>query len=483
MANQVTVGNRKALLDAHGQALAADVRAARAPNQRSSQLLPPETVGRPKIAGRGADRQVVRTASGAISQERSQRYNGANAVILRREMQRRGISDPRFITVERAGMINRENKVSQPILKPGAQGIELASSPNRGTHEVHLRHEKAEMGFDERGNKAMRAAGSDRFDEKGQPVTEERRLPRRHETYLVYSVTDVNVANLGDRTPPGQGRSQVERWKQENPGKEPDFAQIRAAMVERKMDGALKVLSERHGVQVTRDVPKLDEARFSLDKEGRGRLQIPAASAFRDLNHQTSSIMHAVSHSSLAREAQRLVAAAPEGQPDKAAAERVAAYQLPPSKQLKSPAFAEADLVASYASLQQTTGVGMTYEPPPTIKDAEMSERWAAKLQTPDGWADVDRQITRTNSLTDELKPAIQRFPTREQYAQRDQAGASARDIQARAAAAVRRDRTTVDDPSVEPPRQRPGAAPAPGGAAQQRGQTQATDKAGSQAR
>ena len=101
--------------------------------------------------------------------------------------------------------------------------------------------------------------------------------------------------------------------------------------------------------------------------------------------------MQAVAHSTLAREAQRQVAAAPADQPNEAAAARVAAYQLPPSKQAKSPAFAEADLVASYAALHETTGLGLNYNPSPNVSNVEMQERWAQKLAEPGGYASVDR--------------------------------------------------------------------------------------------
>ena len=101
----------------------------------------------------------------------------------------------------------------------------------------------------------------------------------------------------------------------------------------------IETLGQKHGVTIKTDVARLPEAQFSLDAKGQGTLQVPKGSAFRDLNHQVSSVMQAVAHSTLAREAQRQVAAAPADQPHEAAAARVAGYQLSPSKQAKSPAF------------------------------------------------------------------------------------------------------------------------------------------------
>ena len=186
---------------------------------------------------------------------------GANSITLRREMQRRGIEDPRFVTVQRAGWINRENNISAAVLKPGAQPIELVSSPGRGDHAVALKHQKEEMGFTERGaagGQVMRPKDSDVFDDKGQHVTETRQARGRQETYQAYSVTDVNVANLRDRKAPGEGRSQVERWQKDNDGRDPDFDAIRGRMAQRKMAAMIETLGQKHGVTIKTDVARLD---------------------------------------------------------------------------------------------------------------------------------------------------------------------------------------------------------------------------------
>ena len=389
---------------------------------------------------------------------------GANSITLRREMQRRGIDDPRFVTVGRAGWINRENNVSAAVLKPGAQPIELVSKAGSGDHAVQVKHKQEEMGYTERGKAGgmvMRPKDSDVFDEKGQHVTEAHQVRGKTETYQAYSVTDVNVANLRDRTPPGQGRFAVGAWQKANDGRDPDFNAIRAGMAQTKMDKMLETLGQKHGVTIKTDVARLQEASFSLDANGKGTLQIPEGSAFRDLNHQVSSVMQAVAHGSVAREAQRLVAAAPADRPNEEAAARVAAYQQTPSKQAKSPAFAEADLVASYAGLHETTGLGLDYNPSPNVANAEMQERWAQKLAEPGGYASVDRQITRTLKLDEELTPKRTqgRFKTREDLAQPEYAGRSAQEITARAATALRQERRSATDDSVPAPPERPGSA------------------------
>ena len=129
--------------------------------------LPPTLVlpgARLRELGRGADKQVARRQDGTAAQERDHRFMGANSITLRREMQRRGIEDPRFVTVDRAGWINRENNVSAAVLKPGAQPIELVSNPSRGDHAVALKHQQEELGYTERGKaggQVMRAKDSD----------------------------------------------------------------------------------------------------------------------------------------------------------------------------------------------------------------------------------------------------------------------------------------------------------------------------------
>ena len=76
----------------------------------------------PRRAGQG---------DGTTRPGRNQRFTGAKAITLRREMQRRGIDDPRFVTAARAAWINRENNATLPVVKPGAQPIELVANPNR----------------------------------------------------------------------------------------------------------------------------------------------------------------------------------------------------------------------------------------------------------------------------------------------------------------------------------------------------------------
>ena len=122
---------------------------------------------------------------------------------------------------------------------------------------------------------------------------------------------------------------------------------------------------------------------------------------FRGLDHQVSSIYLAISHAHIGCQAQRLVAETHRDRPDQMAADRVAAYQLPPSERAGNPAFAQAELVASYAALHQTSSLGLNYNSPPSVMDDDMRERWACKLAEPGGFAEIDRQITTTVRLID----------------------------------------------------------------------------------
>ena len=326
-------------------------------------------------------------------------------------------------------------------------------------HQVHLRHTQDEEGFNDKGQKEMRQAGSDRFNDKGQPVLETRQNGRQHETYGTYHVSDLNIAQMRDRTAPGEGGRAVQRWKDENDGRDPDFDAIRGEMADRKMTAMLKGL-EANGVKVTQDAPDLGQARFSVTQAGNARLQVPPAEAFRDDGHRVSSTFQAIAHANLYNEAKRVADKAPDDQPDQAAESRVAAYKLSPSKQADSPAFAEAELVASHVAVHETTALGVTYNPPPSVANGDMQERWARKFEEPGGLADVSRQITRTVKLDEELLPSRTqgRYQTREQLAGHEHAGRSASDVAARAASGLRRDLRAGGDPAVEGPADRPDA-------------------------
>ncbi len=281
-------------------------------------------------------------------------------------------------------------------------------------------------------------------------------------------------AQLGPRTLPGEGKYTVEAWKKANDGRDPDFAAIRAEMAGTKMSKMISAL-EKSGVTVSRDVESLSEARFSLDKAGKGKLQLPPTAAYRSVDHQASSTFTAIAHANVATEAQRVAAKAPANEPDANAEQRVAAYQLPPSKQAKSPAYAEAELVATYAALHETTSLALEYQPSPSVANVEMQERWAKKFEEPGGMADVGRQVSRTVNLNEELAPSRPpgRFRTTAQLGAPEQAGRSAGDAAAGAAAGLRRDLKAGGNPDVEQPSQRPGESGPGEPSARDRKQTQ----------
>ena len=61
---------------------------------------------------------------------------------------------------------------------------------------------------------------------------------------MIYHVSDLNIAGLAERTPPGQGRSQVQRWQEANDGCEPDFKAIRTEMAQRRIGTVLPSLEQ-----------------------------------------------------------------------------------------------------------------------------------------------------------------------------------------------------------------------------------------------
>ena len=100
----------------------------------------------------------------------------------------------------------------------------------------------------------------------------------------------------------------------------------------------------------------------------------------------------------------------------------------------------------------------MEYNPPPSVSNAEMEERWAKKFEEPGDLADVGRQYTRTVKLNEEMTPnrAPRRFRTAEELGQPEHAGRSAGDVAARAAASLKRGGTPTSSSLFGP-------APGPG--------------------
>ena len=463
---QTFVGKRDPLQDAHGRAGAADLRAGVAQIQRKTSVLPPETVGKPKVVGMGVDKHVQVTAKGDVMREKSFRYGAANAAILRREMTRRGLEDPRWTTKERAAWINRAAGVNQPTLKPGAQGVELVGTKNKGSHVVPVVHRKTEPGFDEKGKACERVKGQDRFDENGKHVVEVREQ-RRSETTVEYHCSDLNIAKLPpERVRPGDSADRAKRWMDANKADKPDPVEIQRDMVKNRV-AVLKADVQKGGV--TETLGTGDEARFSINKKGEMTIAIPPPEKFQDLSAQATSVAVALAHANLAIGAQRIAAAGQTaGTPNEAAEDRLKAYAMPPSKQASSEAYAKADLVAHTVAVHTVTALALEYRPPAATTHKSKIESWAKTLESPGGYADISRQVTAVTKRQDDLKAPRQdsgtpadRFPTRGRVAE-STPGRSADDIGARAATAARREMRAGGDPSVGAPAQRPEA---PGGA------------------
>ena len=459
---QTIVGKRDPLQNAHGRAGAADLRAGVAQIQQKTSVLPPESVGQPKVAGRGVDRQVERTPKGDVMRETSHRYGEANAAILRREMTRRGLDDPRWSTVKKAAWINQASGAPQRVLKPGAQGVELVASKYKGTYEVALVHKKTEPGFNEKGEPCERQKGNDRFDEHGQHVVETREK-RQPETTVEYHVSDMNIANVpADRVRPGDSEFRAKQWMQEHKVDKPDPVEIQRDMVKHKLD-VLKTDVDKGGVKETLGTG--DDARFSINKKGEMTIAIPPSEKFQDLSAQATSVAVALAHANLAIGAQRIAAAGQKaGVPNEAAEDRLKAYAMPPSKQASSEAYAKADLVAHTVAVHTVTALALEYRPPAATTHQSKIESWAKTLESPGGYADVSRQATAVTRRQDDLKappkdsgtPAA-RFPTRGRVSE-STPGRPADDVGARAATDARREMRAGGDPSVPQPAQRPSA-------------------------
>ena len=475
----VKVGKRDALTDAHGRAVAADLRAGYAAIQTRSGTLPPEMIGGPRQTGRGVDRTVQRNEDGSLRRANNNRMPGCNSIMLRREMVRRGLADPRFVTVARASWINKESGVSQPPLKPGAQGVEIVS--HNEVAKVNATHQQDEQGFNDQKQWVDRKKGEDVFDKDGnhvQVVLEGRN--RQGETYEVFHSSEVNVADLGPRVAPGAAEvngeltGRAKRWMEANGADKPDAQAIQLEMIGNKLDAMTDNLERRHGVEIARDA-RVSEATFSIGKDGSMKLSIPKPDQFEDLSHQVTSVSIAVAHAHLGATAQRIAARGREegGTPNPEAEARVKAYQLPPSKRESSPAYQDAELVATYAAVDTVTGLDLEFRPPESLQNDKKIERWANTLETPGGFADVGRQVGHASIAAAQRPPRAQANPAERGHA-RVAPGMAASDIAARAASAARQEMRTGGDPSIRQPDARPAAPGTDAGSGREQKQEQA---------
>ena len=315
-------------LRAWAHRFASDIRAGVASHQRSTSVCPPTNV-------------------------RGNPYSGAASVVLRREGERRGLTDPRWSAVP-AG-------VAPGQVRPGATPVELP--PTGG----------------------------------------------REKSAKVYHVSDLVRSDLPEPVVPGE-RKFVEAFEaQRGVAPENVCAERFAEVASRR----IRDLEKIDGVQVHYDVPHLKEAVFSLElvyddhrAPRPGHLHLPSASAFPDVDHQASSVFRALAHARLGLDAQQQLARVDVSLrdaplPERAAAERLLAYQSdePGAGRTPSPSTyrPQEELIADCAAVDEVTQLGMRYCPSPSVADPVVQEQAAHLVVIPEVVVGFDADLRRVS--------------------------------------------------------------------------------------
>ena len=393
-------GKAARMMNDLGQTLAAATRALRAPNQRETELLPPEMISQPQEDG-------ARNSDGKPKMSYGNRFQGGNSIQLRLDAEARGTSDTRYGTTKRVQWVNRAHKQSQepvrgmnPVTKELPQPVTLSSNKVTPVQTVHQRDGQGYGSKGEEGGLIDVKKGARIYDGKGEQAAD---FHEKRDTYKAYHVSDLNVAGIQRRTAPNDGNRAVARQdaafaeickEHGHEPRKPDKDERMSLVVTSEIAKITADQRNIKGVNVVEDVPGIKEAQFVV-KDGKPTVEIPVAAEFSDLHHQATSVVQAVSHSQLHSAAVADVGRATDaGRVDQAAADRVAAYEAPVETRASSEEFSKADLAASYATLNRTTAIPAVYVPPAQTQDPENVERWAQTMEAPGGMSKVSQDVT-----------------------------------------------------------------------------------------
>jgi len=318
-------------------------------------------------------------------------------------------------------------------------------------------------------------AGDPIFDKAGKQLSDVTEL---RDTYKVYHVTDLNISNMRTRTAPNSSERGVEAQNQEfragcedrgEKPRDPDEGERAAMIVSKEAGNVLDQLEQLHGVQVREDVDKISEAQFRVTSKG-PVIEIPKLEQFENVHHQATSVANAASHAHLYTAAKgRADLAAEHGDVDEPAQARVAMYEgRVNTRTANNEEWAKAELAATYATINKVTSMPATYVPPPSTQDEAYQGKWADRLESPGGMAEVSRDVTTVEQGFSDDRAQMRQLA-------RAQACEDRLQQQARDDAGVpgEGDLKPGGDPSVTPPQARPAAAPA------EPAQTQQQDRAG----
>ena len=393
------VGRQARMLNDLGAKLAEQTRHQAAPNQGVTERMPPEMA--PEPSGRS-------NKDGTPQMSYGKRLMGANSIQLRMDAEARGVSDTRYSTEKRANWTNKSwNKGNQdtvrgvnPVTKAKPEPVTLSSYKATAVRVVHQADGKGFGATGEKGGMIDVKAGDPVYAANGKQASDTHEL---RDTYKVYHVSDLNIAELRPRTPPNNSDRALSQQNEEfgaqlkaagQPVREPTRDERDALVVPKEVGKVLYDVERHHEVKVVQKVDSLDDASFRV-KAGVPTIEVPPGTKFQDVHEQATSVLKAVAHAHIYSAAKTQVAQATErGEVNEPAQARVAAYEAPRPTRAKSEEFQKAELAASYATVNRVTAIPATYVAPVTATVPETCERWAQQLEKPGGMAEVSRDIT-----------------------------------------------------------------------------------------
>ena len=455
MAGIPQTGRQASNLNQLGRTLAQATRTSTAPNQTETNSLPPEMAARARLGAKPR-------ADGSPKMEYGERFQGANSIALRMDAASRGTSETRYATAEAAQMTNRAHGVGRqevvrgvnPVTGQSPQPVILNSHTAHATQDVHMKDGKGFGPAGEARGEVDVTAGDPVYDKDGRQAKDFRELK---ETYPVYNVQDLNIAELRPKMEPNSADWSIKQQNAEfqaickdrgEEPREPNADERVTLVINKECANLLRDLESQRGVAVKQDVPKIEEARLRVVKDV-PTIEIPPGQTFTDVHHQATSITQAASHAQLYTSAKQAADRGMEqGVPNQAAEARVAAYQLSPSKRAGSEEYSKAELAATYATVNKVTSMPATYDPPPSTSDAVQTERWASQMEKPGGMSEVARDIVSVEKGFSDDRTAVQGEARKERAQERQAQTMADRQAQGRETAPVVRPTVPRETPA-----------------------------------
>ena len=410
-AEPVAVTGRQAELYASlGKRLAAATRAGSAPNQRITNLPPPELLGR-ETGGR------MTYDDGSEQLQALKRVGGANAVRLRLDMDEQRTDDPRYGTVI---AVNQHNRACG---NSGAQAVrETNAATARPTTAVEMASEYDVMDA---------TRGPD-----GEPLEGVRAL---RDTFPVYHFSDLRIEHIGPHVQPHTTDRAIEAQNSEfasrrmaagESPREPSVTERKELVVSHELAKILDQQERRHGMGLVEDLFDPDGAEASFEIAGENvppralvlpdidpvvswkgpAIVVPEVQKAESIDQHATTVLQAVSHAHLYAAAKHDAdTAAEEGRVDQPAQARVDMYEAPTVRRTAANTqWAMAELAATYATVNKVTGIGAMYIPPAAAVDSAYAEKWAQKMEQPAGMLEVSRDIATIEQgyAADETEPS-----------------------------------------------------------------------------